>query len=148
MMRQGHERIHFRIIGRDASGRQVERRDDRPSWCHADPRDLVANPAFGRRAALYRIEPNAVVTLWLGRDLKTDAGALGLSLRDRADHRFADLLERQIRVTAREGAATCWHLENVETAGVRATWDRVAVPSACRRFVAHVVEFKEMEPVA
>ena len=130
------------------SGWQISRDAARPDWGNVDPRDLVSNPVFARRAALYRVEPNAVVTLWLGRDLKTDQGALGLSLRDRTDHRFADLLERQIRATVREGVATGWHLENVETAGVRATWDRVAVPSACRRFVAHVVEFKEMETVA
>jgi hypothetical protein len=57
------------------------------------------------------------------------------------------MLERQIRATVQHGPSL-WRLDHIETAGVRASYDRIAVPSADRRFVAHVVRFREMETVA
>jgi hypothetical protein len=129
---------------------RVDPRDRRLIAAAADADDLRSVLVSGNlmgSAALYRVDPDAVTTVWLGDTLKTEGDALGTTLRARRDHRFADMLERQIRATVQHGPSL-WRLDHIEPAGVRASYDRIAVPSADRRFVAHVVRFREMETVA
>lgn len=111
-----------------------------------DPRPVLTQAGLLDRAAIYRVEPGAVTTLWLGAGLRTETDALGRTLAARHDRPFADLLERQIR--ALTGPAVL-RLVNVTTAGVRATWRRLAVPNWSgpngSGLVTHVVEFEKIE---
>jgi hypothetical protein len=107
-------------------------------------RDALFGAQLLDRASLYAVDADRVTTIWLGRDLKTTADAIGRPLAARTDRPFAAMLESQIRATA-SGGAQLWHLANIQTCGVRASWDRISVPTRDRRFVAHVVEFKQVE---
>lgn len=107
-------------------------------------RDALFGTQLLDRASLYAVDTDRVTTIWLGRTLKTTADAIGRPLAARCDRPFAAMLERQIRATATSGAAL-WRLSNIQTCGVRATYDRIAVPTQDGRFVAHVVEFKAIE---
>jgi hypothetical protein len=109
-----------------------------------DIRDALQGAQLLDRASVYAVEPDRITTIWLGSDLKTSADAIGSTLASRNDRPFAGMLERQIRDTAAAGAQL-WHLADIQTCGVRATYERVAVPTADRRFVAHVVAFKAIE---
>jgi hypothetical protein len=110
----------------------------------SDIRDALCGAQLMDRASLYAIDADRVTTIWLGRELKTAPDAIGRPLAARSDRPFAAMLESQIRATASGGAAL-WHLTGIETAGVRASYDRFAVPTRDRRFVAHVVSFKAIE---
>jgi hypothetical protein len=107
-------------------------------------RDALFGAQLLDRASLYAVDADRVTTIWLGRDLKTAPDAIGRPLAARSDRPFAAMLERQIRATV-SGGAKLWRLSNIQTCGVRATYDRIAVPTQDGRFVAHVVEFKAIE---
>lgn len=109
-----------------------------------DIRDALQDAQLLDQASVYSIEPDRITTIWLGAALKTSAEAIGSTLAARNDRPFAGMLERQIRNTAAVGAQL-WHLADIQTCGVRATYDRFAVPTQDRRFVAHVVAFKAIE---
>jgi hypothetical protein len=112
-----------------------------PALAVPDPRRGLTQAGLLDRAAIYRVEPHAVTTLWLGSSLRTEADALGRSLAARADRRFAARLERDIRALT-ETRVT--RFVDVVTAGVRATWRRLAVPNGLG-LVTHIVEFEKIE---
>jgi hypothetical protein len=109
-------------------------------------RDALQATQLMDRSSLYAIERDRVTTIWLGAEIKTSAEAIGFPLAARADRPFAAMLERHVRSAAACGAKL-WHLAGIETAGVRASYDRLALPTSDRRFVAHVVSFKSIEKV-
>jgi hypothetical protein len=112
-----------------------------PALAVSDPRGVLTQAGLLDRAAIYRVEPHAVTTLWLGATLRTEADALGRTLAARRDRRFAVPLEHQIRALT---GPCVTRFVDVVTAGVRATWRRLAVPSGLG-LVTHIVEFEKIE---
>jgi hypothetical protein len=112
-----------------------------PALAVSDPRGVLTQAGLLDRAAIYRVEPHAVTTLWLGATLRTEADALGRTLAARRDRRFAGPLEQQIRALT---GPRVTRFVDVVTAGVRATWRRLAVPNGLG-LVTHIVEFEEIE---
>lgn len=120
-----------------------------PALAVPDPRAVLTQAGLLDRAAIYRVEPHAVTTLWLGATLRTEADALGRTLAERKDRAFADALERQIRALT---GPRVTRFVDVVTAGVRATWRRLAVPNGAgpsgTGLVTHIVKFEKIEELA
>jgi len=111
-----------------------------------DPRAVLARAHLMDDAALYRVTPQAIVTIWLGRQIRTGAEALGVPLAGRRDRVFAGLLERQIRAHVAQGAAArVTRFRDVTTAGVRASWKRLAAFNPQTGLMTHVVRFDQIE---